>query len=139
VIGLEGAKEHEPPGHGGGPGKFDMEGLVGIVLLVGVLFSLLLIVVGIVWHWTVAGRIGLDYTIAGMNLFRFVIHDIRDALHGMFRPRLFVNLGIAVLMLTPFARVLASVLYFGFRARNWKYALFTGIVLSVLTYSLFLR
>jgi uncharacterized membrane protein len=116
-----------------------MEALVGYILLVGVLLSLLLIVVGIVWHWISTGRLGLEYSIVGMNLFRFVIHDARDALQGMFRPRLFTNLGIAVLMLTPFVRVLASVLYFGFGARNWKYTLFTGIVLSVLTYSLFLR
>jgi len=55
------------------------------------------------------------------------------------RPRLFLNMGIAILMLTPFVRVLASVFYFAFAERNWKYTLFTGFVLSVLIYSLFLR
>ncbi|MGZ3606158.1 MAG: DUF1634 domain-containing protein, partial [Thermodesulfobacteriota bacterium] len=55
------------------------------------------------------------------------------------RPRVMINMGIAVLMLTPFVRVLASVFYFAFAERNWKYTLFTGFVLGVLTYSLFLR
>jgi uncharacterized membrane protein len=48
-------------------------------------------------------------------------------------------MGIGVLMLTPFVRVLASVFYFAFVEHNWKYTLFTAFVLSVLTYSLFLR
>jgi uncharacterized membrane protein len=55
------------------------------------------------------------------------------------RPRVLINMGIAVLMLTPFVRVLASVFYFALVERNWKYTLFTGFVLCVLTYSLFLR
>ena len=42
-------------------------------------------------------------------------------------------------MLTPYVRVLVSILYFAFSERNWKYALFTGFVFSVLTFSLFLR
>jgi uncharacterized membrane protein len=42
-------------------------------------------------------------------------------------------------MLTPYLRVVASVVYFMAGLRNWKYAVFTGFVLAVLTYSLFLR
>jgi uncharacterized membrane protein len=52
------------------------------------------------------------------------------------RPRLLVNLGIAVLMLTPYVRVLASMLYFMLVERNLKYGLFTAFVLAMLTYSL---
>ena len=44
-----------------------------------------------------------------------------------------------MLLLTPLVRVLASLLFFALAERNWKYALFTGFVLAVLTYSLFLR
>jgi hypothetical protein len=36
-------------------------------------------------------------------------------------------------------RVLASMLYFLLAARNWKYTVFTAFVLTILTYSLFLR
>jgi len=48
-----------------------------------------------------------------------------------------MNVGLAVLMLTPYARVLASVLYFALVERSAKYTIFTGFVLAVLTYSLF--
>lgn len=47
-----------------------------------------------------------------MNLFEFLPADIQQMFSGAFRPRLFVNLGIAALMLTPYVRVLASLLYF---------------------------
>ena len=58
---------------------------------------------------------------------------------GQLQPRLLINLGIALLMLTPYVRVLASTFYFALAERNPKYTLFTGFVLAVLTYSLFLR
>jgi len=74
-----------------------------------------------------------------VNLFEFLVKDIRQVADEDFRPRLLVNLGLAALMLTPYARVLASMLYFAFAEHNWKYTFFTGFVLSVLTYSLFLR
>jgi len=39
-------------------------------------------------------------------------------------------------MLTPYVRVLASMLCFA-AARNWKYTCFTATVLATLTYALF--
>jgi uncharacterized membrane protein len=119
--------------------RFDMEVLVGYILLGGVLVSMALVVTGLAWGWAVTGRLGLDYSITGMNFFEFVLTDIRQAAAHATRPRLLVNLGIAALMLTPYIRVLASMLYFAFVERNVKYTLFTGFVFSVLTYSLFLR
>jgi len=118
---------------------FDMEGIVGYILLGGVLVSMTLVVAGLTWAWIATGHIGLDYSITGMNLFEFVMTDIRQLAARAARPRLLVNLGLAVLMLTPYVRVLASMLYFAFIERNGKYTLFTGFVFSVLTYSLFLR
>ena len=53
------------------------------------------------------------------------------------RPRMLVNLGIAALMLTPYVRVLMSMLYFALVERNRKYAVFTAFVLAMLTYGLF--
>ncbi|MCL4510898.1 MAG: DUF1634 domain-containing protein [Bacteroidetes bacterium] len=118
---------------------FDMEVLVGYILLIGVLLSMALIAIGVVWRWLSTGQLGIAYSISGMNLFDFVLTDIRQMFSGGFRPRLFVNMGIAVLMLTPYVRVFASMLYFAFVERNRKYTLFTAFVFSVLTYSLFLR
>ena len=138
MIALEGTRaKHQPTG--AKTAGFDMEVLVGYILLVGVLLSMALIAIGVVWHWVATGQLGLEYSISGMNLFKFVLVDIQQMFSGAFRPSLFVNLGIAALMLTPYVRVLASLLYFAFVERNGKYTVFTGFVFAVLTYSLFLR
>jgi len=122
-----------------GDNSFDMESLVGYILLTGVLLSVVLLVVGFVWRWARAGNLRFEHSIAGMNFFEFIRSTLGQMASRAYRPRLFLNMGIGVLMLTPFARVLASVFYFAFVEHNWKYTLFTAFVLSVLTYSLFLR
>jgi uncharacterized membrane protein len=116
-----------------------MDALIGGVLLIGILSSVGLILVGLVWHWVVSGKLQLEYSIAGMNFFQFLWSDLGQAVSGKVQPRLLINLGIAVLMLTPFIRVLTSIFYFTFAKREFKYILFTGFVFCVLTYSLFLR
>ena len=118
---------------------FDMEILIGYILLVGVLLSMALLIIGLAWHWATTGHLRLEYPIMGMNLFEFVHISLRQIASGAIHPRLMVNLGIAVVMFTPYVRVLASMLYFALVERNGKYTLFTGFVFSVLTYSLFLR
>lgn len=116
-----------------------MDLLIGYVLLGGVVASVGLILVGLAWRWFNTGHLGIDYTIPRMNLFEFVTWELRQLIHGAFRPRLLVSLGIVTLLLTPYVRVLASFLFFALVERNGKYSLFTGFVLAVLTYSLFLR
>jgi uncharacterized membrane protein len=123
----------EPPGH------FDMETLVGYILLGGVLLSAALLVAGLAWNAAATGQLGINYSISGVNFFQFLLTDLRQLTSGIARPRLLVSLGIAVLLLTPYARVLASMLYFAFGECDRKFTLFTLFVLSVLTYSLFLR
>jgi uncharacterized membrane protein len=100
---------------------------------------MLLIVIGLVWKYIESGGVRLDYELAGMNLFQFVISEVHIAVLGEIRPRLLINMGIVVLMLTPFFRVLASMVYFFVVLKNWKYTVFTLFVLLVLTGSLFLR
>jgi uncharacterized membrane protein len=119
--------------------EFDMDALVGYILLIGVLISLVLVAGALVWKWSETGGVGFDYTLTGMNLFQLVVTEARLAAQGALRPRLLLSLGIAVLMLTPYVRVLASMVYFMAALKNWKYSLFTAIVLVTLTYSLFLR
>ena len=116
-----------------------MDEWVGYILLCGVLLSMALITVGLVWRYAKTGDVASDYQISGMNMADFALTEFRAVRAGDFRPRLFINLGIVVLMLTPFFRVAVSVIYFMFALKNWKYTLFTAFVLAVLTYSLFLR
>lgn len=119
--------------------QLDMDVLVGYILLGGVLLSMVLIVAGLMWKYVQTGGVRFDYELAGMNLFQFVVSEVHLAILREVRPRLLVNMGIAVLMLTPFFRVLASMVYFLLVLKNWKYTVFTLFVLLVLTGSLFLR
>jgi len=119
--------------------KFEMETLVGYLLAGGVILSMIFIAAGLAWDWVTTGRLGLDYTIKGMNFFEFIVADVKEVVLTGFGPRRLVSLGIATLMLTPFTRVAASMVYFAVVERNWKYTIFTAFVLGVLTYSLFLR
>lgn len=119
--------------------EVDMDLLVGYILLIGVLLSLALILAALVWKWRLTGHLAFDYRLAGMNFFELAMHESRQAAAGGLRPRVLLSLGIIVLMLTPFLRVLVSMVYFLVGLKNWKYTLFTAFVLVMLTYSLFLR
>jgi uncharacterized membrane protein len=118
---------------------FDMEILVGYILLAGVLISSALLAIGLIWHWVRWRNLRFEHSIIGMNFFEFILSTLREVSSHDIRPRFILNMGIGVLMLTPFVRVLASVCYFVLKERNWKYTLITGFVFCVLTYSLFLR
>lgn len=119
--------------------QWEMDVLVGYILQAGVLLSMLLVSAGLIWAWIDRAKVSLDYHLTGMNLFDLIIGEFKLPTHGAVWPILLVNYGIVVLMLTPFFRVLASIVYFAAYLKNWKYTLFTSIVLIVLTYSLFLR
>jgi len=119
--------------------QLGMDALVGYLLLGGVLLSMGLILIGLAWRFAISGHFAFDYSIKGMNLFQFVDDEMRLVLHGNLSPRVMVSGGIVVLMLTPYLRVAASMVYFIAVLKNWKYSVFTAIVLGVLTFSLFLR
>jgi len=119
--------------------EFNMEIFVGYVLLCGTLLSAALLIAGLLWRWRVAELPELHYAIAGTNLFQFLISNLHQIRQATFHPQFLVNLGIAVLLMTPYLRVLTSMIYFAFVERNAKYTVFTGFVFAVLTYSLFLR
>jgi uncharacterized membrane protein len=124
---------------GESPLEIDMDLLVGYVLLIGVLLSIVLIVAALIWRWMLTGNVEFDYQLSGMNFFELVVNEVKLAVHGALRPRLLLTLGIVTLMLTPFIRVLVSMVYFLAALKNWKYTIFTAFVLLTLTYSLFLR
>jgi uncharacterized membrane protein len=119
--------------------RFDLEILIGYILLGGVLISAVLLAIGLIWHWARWRNLRFEHSIVGMNFFEFILSTLRQVSSHAVRPRFILNMGIGILMLTPFVRVLASVFYFALKERNWKYTLFTGFVFCVLTYSLFLR
>jgi uncharacterized membrane protein len=119
--------------------EFGMEMLVGYVLLVGVVLSLVLVLAALIWRWSLTRNVDFDFQLSGMSFFQLMVNEFRLAIHGAIDPQLLLSLGIVMLMLTPFIRVLVSMLYFMIGLKNWKYSLFTAFVLATLTYSLFLR
>jgi len=89
-----------------------MDRVIGYVLLVGVALSVGLVVAGLGWGFVRHGVLGVHDEIPRTNLFGFLVAEIRLVLAGAFRPRLLVSLGIAALLLTPFVRVAASLVFF---------------------------
>lgn len=120
-------------------GRFDMESLIGYILLSGVLLSVGLITAGLIWHQAAYGNLNVRYVIKGTNLLHFLKSTISGLRNRSANPDLLVDLGIGTLMLTPFVRVLTSFFSFMVEERNWKYTIFTLIVLLVLTVNLFIR
>jgi uncharacterized membrane protein len=117
--------------------RVDVESVVGYTLMAGVLASLLLIATGLAWHGIVRGTLQFDYMLPGTSVADFLRTDVEQTVLAPARPRLLVNWGIAVLLLTPYVRVLASMVYFALGDRDWKYTLFTAFVLGTLTYGIF--
>jgi uncharacterized membrane protein len=130
---MTGGNQHRPKGSP----ALDMETLVGSILFGGVVLSSALLAIGLIWHRIITGRLELDYSIAGANVSEFLLADVRELFSKTSQPRSLINLGLAILMITPYVRVLASFFYFAFAERDWKYSLFTAFVFTVLTYSLF--
>ncbi len=121
-----------------GTTQLRMDTLVGTLLLIGVMTSLALVAAGAIWSFLSTGRMVPNYRIVGMNFFDFAVATAAGLRHGLFTPKLLINTGIVTLMLTPFLRVFASMLYF-LLVKNPKYTAFTAFVLAVLAWSLFLR
>lgn len=116
-----------------------MASLVGYTLLGGVLTSAALMSTGLVWHWASRGRVQGTSPTAGTDLAQIFATFFQQLASGALQPRPLIYLGLAVLLLTPYVRVAASALYFAVVERNLKYTVFTGFVLAVLTFSLFIR
>ena len=115
------------------------EAAIGSILVIGVVCSLILEVVGITLFYFSYGHLRISETqeqfIHGANFFQFLFHLFGN---GHSPSLLLMTLGIAVLMLTPYIRVILSFFYFLW-ARNTKYIAITAFVLVLLTISLATR
>ncbi len=108
------------------------------ILRAGVALSLALMSVGILLKYLQTGNSSLGLSSAwlagGGNFFGFVASTAASLVAGA-SPVSITALGVAVLMLTPYARVLAAVFYYTLD-RNWKYVGMTLFVLAVITFGL---
>lgn len=117
------------------PRRLDVDTFVASVLIGGLLASVAVIVIGLLWLFARTHALPLDDALPPTDVLAFALGGIRRAATPDVGPRRLVYLGIGILMLTPYLRVLTSLLYF-LAVRNWRYALFTSVVLLVLTYGM---
>jgi uncharacterized membrane protein len=113
-----------------------MDAIMGVLLRSGVVLAATIVLVGgilfLVRHKTPV----TDY-----HIFSGEPTDLRT-ISGIFadvkalRARGLIQLGLLVLIATPVARVVFSLFAFLYQ-KDWKYVVFTAIVLGLLLYSLF--
>jgi uncharacterized membrane protein len=116
-----------------------LETLVFAILAGGLLLSVALILVGLMWEWTGQGTLNVDHpAISAVNV-RGLLETIVTGSPGGLSPPVLLSAGIAVLLMTPYVQVLAALLFFTFRDRNYRFSAITGIVAVMLTWVLFLR
>lgn len=122
---------------GSGHRESKLEPAISYVLITGVVVSLALEAAGIIMFYRSRGSLEISQDSAMFlqagDFFRF----LRDLASNGNQDTgiLLMTLGIAVLVLTPYVRVIASALYFAW-TRDIRYLLITTFVLAVLTISL---
>jgi uncharacterized membrane protein len=114
---------------------------IGHVLIAGVVISLVLETIGILLFYFSYGHFNIleerSLFIHGRNFFNFMTELFQAGTMGK-KAFFLMSLGVVVLILTPYVRVLMSVLYFAWE-KNTKYILITLFVLVLLTMSLAFR
>ena len=117
------------------------ERIIGCILISGVVISLFLEVIGIILYYRSYGQFKIledrAVFIHGKNFFYFFVELIQGE-HIREKALWLMTLGIAILILTPYVRVILSVVHFS-REKNLKYVLITLFVLALLTMSLALQ
>jgi uncharacterized membrane protein len=119
-----------------------LESSISYILIVGVFLSLVLISIGLVSYYAPRGfssepHFTTKWQMDGRNFFAYIDNfiSLRSATHFASIGIEMMALGLVILIITPFVRVVASVVFFGL-SRNYKYLLITSFVLITLTVSL---
>lgn len=122
--------------------RWNEEGLeraISYVLIAGVLASVAVETFGIVSYYLSNGNLNILFqpnsAMKGTDFFSYTAKLAQQLSVGALTPMQVLGLGIVLLMMTPYLRVVASVVYFGL-AKNPKYLLITLFVLIVLTATL---
>ncbi len=113
---------------------------ISYILIGGVGLSFAIEVAGLAWYYIQTGGLSFDFSsrwqLTGTSFFSYIAGLFSNTTGG--GPLALMAVGIVILMLTPYIRVIASAIHFG-ATRNLKYLFFTIFVLVVLTLSLSLR
>jgi uncharacterized membrane protein len=113
----------------------DVQRFIGRTLQLGVLLAASVVLIGAVIVLAQHGRTPADYRtfVPGPESLRSVNGIVRSAMHV--DARAIVQLGLLLLIATPIARVVLTLVAFLLQ-RDWRYVVVTGIVLGLLAYGL---
>ncbi len=119
----------------------NLELMISLILIIGVALSVVFESAGLLINYLQTGSDAIDISssawhVVSKNFFSFVWSSAPLAFGAPNAINL-VALGIIILMLTPYTRVVVSVLYFG-KTRDTKYLGITLLVLLIITSSLLL-
>jgi uncharacterized membrane protein len=107
------------------------------VLVGGLAISVTVEVLGILAYYSQSRTFGFDYTpqwqMTGQNFFSYAVRLLSSI--SIASPTTLMALGILLLMMTSYARVFTTVLYFVF-AKNLVYTVISLFVFLVLTVAL---
>ena len=120
------------------PSQPKLELAISYLLTAGVVTSLILMAAGILLFYFQFGNLAISERkvmfLQEKNFFYF-LYDLLRGANSQGKSLRILTLGIAVLILTPYARVILSVVYF-FLEKDFKFSFITLWVLLILTLSL---
>lgn len=116
-----------------------LEAAISYILILGVMGSVIIEMFGIISYYQSNRNLSIVFqpglAMKGVDFFSYAGNLIRQLFLSPWTPLQMIAFGLVLLMVTPYVRVVASVIYFGF-AKNTKYLFITIFVLVVLTASL---
>lgn len=117
--------------------KLDL--VISYILIIGVVGSVIVETLGILSYYHSNGSLDIvfepEYALEGTDFFVYCESILSEIVHWRWTPFRILGLGVVLLMITPYIRVVASVIYFSL-VRNVKYVIITLFVLVTLTASL---
>ncbi len=109
----------------------DLEILLSIILITGVLLSLVFLVIGLSLYLILEGsRIDLGIEFRYTNLISWI-----EAVPRMSMYQKLLSIGLIILISTPYIRAITSFIWFMYH-RDKKFSLFTLFVIIILTLSI---
>jgi uncharacterized membrane protein len=115
-----------------------IEDLIGYILAIGVFASLIIETLGLAGYVFENGTLEVSFSnqwqTSGSDFFAYAGRTLLSLTSGV-APLSLIALGVILLIITPYVRVVASVLYFAVE-KNPKYVLISLFVFVVITLSL---
>jgi uncharacterized membrane protein len=119
-----------------------LELAISYILIAGVTVSVSIEAIGLLSYYYANRNVNIvfrpDFALQGTDFFKYSENAFLLLIFGSWTPIHILAFGLVLLMMTPFVRVVASVVYF-VSSKNFKYLSITLFVLLILTASLLLH